>query len=325
MRRRLAGLLVGLAACGAAPMPAAAQASASEILFSTDATVLRPKRPPGAPPAKPAPTLSLGFNLSSAPLAPSFQPWTRREHAKAAPEPAKPTTVASAGDVPLPPRPSRPAASSQEPPSTGAAPAGKPLVISALPPVASVPKVELLGDREIVDRANAFFTNLGSFVAQFTQIGGDGRRLSGTLYLQRPGKLRFEYDRPATLEVIADGSSVAVRDTKLATQDLYPLSQTPLKFLLREKVNLGQDIRVTGIANDGDAVRLSLEDKSTLGGTSQITLFFDPKVEQLTQWRIVDAQGFLTTVMLRDIQRGRRIDPSLFAIEYIRALPDTNR
>jgi outer membrane lipoprotein-sorting protein len=116
--------------------------------------------------------------------------------------------------------------------------------------------------------------------------------------------------------VIADGRSVAVRDRKLATQDLYSISQTPLKFLLRERVNLGQDIRITGITNDGNAVRINLEDSSTLGGTSRITLFFDSQVESLNQWRIVDAQGFQTVVVLDKVERGRRIDQDLFKIQY---------
>ena len=153
--------------------------------------------------------------------------------------------------------------------------APKPIVTASMGPVG---QGQPLPNSAIVERANAYFTNLNTLVADFTQVGGDGRRMGGTLYLQRPGKVRFEYDPPATLEVIADGRSVAVRDRKLGTQDLYLISQTPLKFLLREQVNLGQDIKITGITNDPNAVRINLEDTTTLGGTSRITLFFDPMV-----------------------------------------------
>jgi outer membrane lipoprotein-sorting protein len=191
--------------------------------------------------------------------------------------------------------------------------APKPIVTAAIGPVALR---QPLPNDVVVERANAYFTNLSTLVADFTQVGGDGRRQGGTLYLQRPGKVRFEYDPPATLQVIADGRSVAVRDRKLATQDLYSISQTPLKFLLRERVNLGQDIRITGIINDGDSVRINLEDSSTLGGTSRIALYFDSQVESLNQWRIVDAQGFQTVVVLGRIERGRRIDQDLFKIQY---------
>jgi outer membrane lipoprotein-sorting protein len=71
-------------------------------------------------------------------------------------------------------------------------------------------------------------------------------------------------------------------------------------------------------------VRLSLEDRSTLGGTSKITLFFDPQVETLTQWRIVDPQGFQTTVMLNKVDRNRRIDQKLFVININSAINNDN-
>jgi outer membrane lipoprotein-sorting protein len=188
-----------------------------------------------------------------------------------------------------------------------------------------ITRAEPLPNQAVVERANAYFTNLNTLVADFTQVGGDGRRMGGTLYLQRPGKVRFEYDPPATTEVIADGRSVAVRDRKLATQDLYSISQTPLKFLLREQVNLGQDIAITGISNDGQTVRINLEDRSTLGGTSRITLYFDGQVENLNEWRIVDAQGLQTVVMLSKVQRGRRLDQDLFRISYEQMLGNSNR
>jgi outer membrane lipoprotein-sorting protein len=269
-------------------------------------------------------SVAQGFNLSAAPLpTTTFQPRITPPEpapiAEAEPEAdpilerAKPS-IAQPVMPPLPPQPVRPNPAKPD--------ADKPIEIAPRPVVAAVAgpegvtKLEQLSNREIVERANAYFTNLTTLVADFTQVGGDGRRQGGTLYLQRPGKVRFEYDPPATLEVIADGSSVAVRDKKLVTQDLYSISQTPLKFLLREQVNLGQDIAIRGVTTDTDSVRVSLEDRSTLGGTSRITLYFDPKVESLTQWRIVDPQGFQTAVILNKSQRGRRMDPDLFKIQY---------
>ncbi|MBQ0823566.1 outer-membrane lipoprotein carrier protein LolA [Microvirga sp. HBU67558] len=267
------------------------------------------------PPVRPMAAQGFGPSLPHLPTA-SFH---RATPAAAETQPSRPVIPRPANaeqvlavTAPLPP--SRPATA--DPRHT---PESEPVVIASRPVVAAATPVALrqpLPNGEVVARANAYFTNLTTLVADFTQMGGDGRRQGGTLYLQRPGRVRFEYDPPATLEVIADGRSVAVRDRKLATQDLYSISQTPLKFLLREQVNLGQDIRITGIASDGDGVRISLEDSSTLGGTSRIVLVFDGQVETLNQWRIVDAQGFQTVVMLGKSERGRRIDQDLFKIQY---------
>jgi outer membrane lipoprotein-sorting protein len=293
----LASLATALSV-GAGAVPAMGQTLPIEMIFPPP----RPVTIQGFSPSLPhLPTVS--FHRATPVTAPSRP---------IIPRPANAEQVLAV-TAPLPPSRAAMAEEQDTPEAKPIAIAPKPIVTAAVEPVALR---RPLPNSVVVERVNAYFTNLSTLVADFTQVGGDGRRQGGTLYLQRPGKVRFEYDPPATLQVIADGRSVAVRDRKLATQDLYSISQTPLKFLLRERVNLGQDIRITGIANDGDSVRISLEDSSTLGGTSRITLYFDPQVESLNQWRIVDAQGFQTVVVLGRIERGRRIDEDLFKIQY---------
>ncbi|HEU6441624.1 MAG TPA: outer-membrane lipoprotein carrier protein LolA [Microvirga sp.] len=293
----LAGLMI-LAPALAGFLPVAAQVLPMEM-------ILPPERP-----------FAQGFTASATSLPTSF--FHQAPAADAAAQPARPVArpvnaeQVLAATAPLPP--ARPVLAEASPPEAEPVDiAPRPIVTASMGPVG---QGQPLPNSAIVERANAYFTNLGTLVAAFTQVGGDGRRMGGTLYLQRPGKVRFEYDPPATLEVIADGRSVAVRDRKLATQDLYSISQTPLKFLLRERVNLGQDIKITGISSEPNAVRINLEDTTTLGGTSRITLFFDPEVQDLSQWRIVDAQGFQTVVVLNQVQKGRRIDQDLFRIQY---------
>lgn len=281
--------------------------------------ILPPKRPViegFGPSVRALPTSAFHSNVTAKAADPSADSQAVRPPAPARAVNAEQVLAATA---PIPPsRPVITASAEAEPIDIAA----KPIVTAAMGAVA---RGEPLPNNVIVERANAYFTNLNTLVADFTQVGGDGRRMGGTLYLQRPGKVRFEYDPPATLEVIADGRSVAVRDRKLATQDLYSISQTPLKFLLRERVNLGQDIKITGISSEPNAVRVNLEDSSTLGGTSRITLFFDADVQNLNQWRIVDAQGFQTVVVLNKAQRDRRIDQGLFRIQYEEIRGDGNR
>ncbi|HEY7383558.1 MAG TPA: outer-membrane lipoprotein carrier protein LolA [Beijerinckiaceae bacterium] len=241
--------------------------------------------------------------------------------------PARPETgpATAARPVPLPPK--RPAATTtgttvaQVPASPAAQPlppVPAPQVATAAAPAAPAVAAGPLTEKQIVERANGYFNSIKSLVGNFAQIGGDGRRLTGNLYLHRPGKVRFEYDSPATLEVIADGTSVAVRDSKLATQDIYPIGQTPLKFLLRDRIELGRDLKVTEAAPEAEGVRISIEDRSTLGGTSKITLYFDKEVTDLSRWRIIDAQGFQTTVSLANLERNTPVDQQMFKIEYQR-------
>ncbi len=171
-----------------------------------------------------------------------------------------------------------------------------------------------------INKANAWFNGAGTMVGDFVQVGPDGRRSEGKFYVQRPGRIRFEYAQPATMEIIADGSSVVIRDRKLATQDSYFLSQTPLKFLLKDNIDLNKDVRVESVTGDGVTTNISVVDKATFGGTSYIKLMFDSKNFALKQWQVTDPQGYETLVSLFNIDLTKRPDPSLFKINNERFL-----
>jgi outer membrane lipoprotein-sorting protein len=174
-----------------------------------------------------------------------------------------------------------------------------------------------------IQKANAYFNAATTMVGDFVQIGADGRRSEGKVYIQRPGKLRFEYAPPATLEVVADGLSVAVHDRKTATKEIYFISQTPLKFLLKDQVDLNRDVQVIDVVSDPSAVAILVEDKATFGGTSRIKLVFDPTKFTLKQWQVTDPQGYETLVSLFNIDLTQKPDPYLFQITQ-EPIPNTN-
>lgn len=191
---------------------------------------------------------------------------------------------------------------------------------AATPAKSSRPSAPL-SKAEAVERLNAYFNGFSTLQGDFIQFAANGRRFEGKLYVQRPGKMRFEYRPPVTMEVVADGTSVAIRDRKLATQDLYSIGQTPLKFLLKEQMNLfKRDTTVTGVSTKGDILSLKLEDRSTLGGTSKITLNFDLTANELRQWVVIDPQGYETSVSLYNLDTQRRPDQKNFVIDYQRVL-----
>jgi outer membrane lipoprotein-sorting protein len=182
---------------------------------------------------------------------------------------------------------------------------------------------QAMTEAEALARVNAYLNSFRNLSGSFIQFGADGKRHEGQIYLSRPGKLRFEYKPPATIDVVADGTSVAVRDRKLATQDLYTIAQTPLKFLVRDRIDLGSDLKVVRVQSTPELVRVALEDKSTLGGTSKITLTYDPVANALRQWIVVDPQGYETTIAVYNLDTQKRPDPSLFVINYQRQI-ETN-
>ncbi|KMO23929.1 outer-membrane lipoprotein carrier protein LolA, partial [Methylobacterium aquaticum] len=248
-------------------------------------------------------------------------PEAQPEAAPVAPSQAAPASPSAR--APLPPR--RPNSlggvkgTAPEPVETAAVPSAPESGRSAQQVAAVAPPgaVDPANPAAVIERANAYFNNVSTLTGNFIQIGADGRKIGGKLYLAKPGRLRFDYDQPSTLEVIADGTSVAVRDRKLATQDLYFISQTPLKFLLRDKIDLARDLTVTDIGAEPGGIRIVLDDRSTLGGTSRIALYFDDTMKTLSQWRITDPQGYQTTVLLSNLQRGRAVDGMLFVLPLI--------
>ena len=181
-----------------------------------------------------------------------------------------------------------------------------------------------LSEDAALDRVNAYMNSFRTLTADFTQIGSDGRKYDGKLYLQRPGRMRFEYNPPATIEVISDGTTVAVVNKRLATQDNYLISQTPLKFLLKDQIDLRRDVKVLRVVSSPDMIRVTVEDRATLGGTSRITLHYDPKANRLRQWVIIDPQGFETSVQVANLDVARRPDPELFKINLERIRENRN-
>jgi outer membrane lipoprotein-sorting protein len=172
--------------------------------------------------------------------------------------------------------------------------------------------------RALVNRVSTYLTSVQVLTGNFVQIGPDGRRATGHLFIQKPGKVRFEYDPPSPIDIIADGSQVVVRDRKLETQDLYPLSQTPLRFLLADKIDLLQDTNVVGVTADDTFVSVLIEEKQAFVGTNRLLMMFDSKDFKLKQWTVTDVQGFDTTIAVSNLDTSKKPDPNLFKFDYTR-------
>jgi outer membrane lipoprotein-sorting protein len=165
-------------------------------------------------------------------------------------------------------------------------------------------------------KVSNYLSSLQTLVGNFVQVGPDGSKTKGDFYIQKPGKVRFEYDDPSPIAVIADGSSLAVRDRKLATQDIYPLSQTPLRFLLSDRIDLMKDTNVVNVTADDVFISVTIEEKQALIGTSRLMLMIGTKDGQLKQWTVTDPQGYDTTVAVYNLDTSKKVDPSLFKIDF---------
>jgi outer membrane lipoprotein-sorting protein len=160
------------------------------------------------------------------------------------------------------------------------------------------------------------FARVRTMMGEFVQFGPRGEQTGGKFFIERPGKVRFNYEAPSTFRVMSDGTTLVLENTKLRTADVYPLSKTPLKLLLDDKIDLSGG-KVRSVKEEADLTTIQLADKSMFGD-STITMMFDPASYELRQWTITDAQGKDTTVMIFNVQEGVRFDPSVFAIDHMR-------
>ncbi|MER8365220.1 outer membrane lipoprotein carrier protein LolA [Mesorhizobium sp. M0306] len=193
------------------------------------------------------------------------------------------------------------------------------LVLAGAAAANLVPGFQLLASAQAAVPATAqkiadHFSSVKSMSGEFVQFGPKGEQTGGKFFLERPGKIRFNYDGASNFRVISDGKSVVILNKKLRTSDLYPLSKTPLKLLLDDKIDLSGG-RVRSVKEENDLTTIQLADKSVFGN-SKITMMFDPKSYELRQWTITDAQGKDTTVMIFNTKEGVSFAPDTFAIDY---------
>ena len=165
-------------------------------------------------------------------------------------------------------------------------------------------------------KVSSYLSSLQTLVGNFVQVGPDGTKTKGEFFIQKPGKVRFEYEAPNPTAIIADGSMVAVRDRRLSTQDLYPLSQTPLRYLLSDRIDLMKDTNVVSVTADDLFVSITIEERQLLTGTSRLMLMVGAKDGQLKQWTVTDPQGYDTTVAVYNLDASKKVDPSMFKIDF---------
>jgi outer membrane lipoprotein-sorting protein len=167
------------------------------------------------------------------------------------------------------------------------------------------------GDLPIVHAVENYLNGIGTLKARFVQTANDGTSVSGDFLLKRPGRLRFQYDRPVTDFIVADGTMIYYYDGQMKQQSSAPISKSLADFFLRKKLNLSGDIRVSDVKREGKKVLLTLvQAKDPLSGSMTLVLNENPM--ELKEWHVVDAQGLTTRVALSDTVTGIKLPSKYF-------------
>ncbi|EGF92036.1 outer membrane lipocarrier protein LolA family protein [Asticcacaulis biprosthecium C19] len=171
-------------------------------------------------------------------------------------------------------------------------------------------------DKGRIDKATQYLQALTTAQGRFEQTDFRGRKTLGNWYLSRPGKIRFEYDAPYSLLIVADGQKVKMWDPRLKSFDEYPLGETPLSLFLSRQIRLDQNVVVTQVKSSALGFTLSARDRRKQV-EGHIALVFDQAGNgnlTLREWTVTDAQGKATRVHLTSFNRGGGFKSDLFVL-----------
>jgi outer membrane lipoprotein-sorting protein len=185
------------------------------------------------------------------------------------------------------------------------------VAVLALMMLLATPATAARDDAALLQQVQDYLSSITTLQARFVQTSQDGLRATGNFLLKRPGRMRFEYDKPITDFIVADGSLIYYYDGQMKQQTSGPISKSLADFFLRRNLNLSGDIRVADIRRKGGDVYLRLvQAKDPLSGS--LTLVLNEKPMMLKKWRVLDSQGLVTEVELFDTVMGIRLSNELF-------------
>jgi outer membrane lipoprotein-sorting protein len=179
-------------------------------------------------------------------------------------------------------------------------------------------------DRADIARIEAYLNDLHTLKARFLQVAPDGATTEGTTWLDRPGRMRFQYDKPSPLLLVAGHGLFVFYDRELKQVTNIPLSATPLGLLLRDHLTLSGDVTVTGIERLPGQIQVTLV-RTASPGDGSLTLVFADNPLALRQWAVVDGQRQETRVTLYNVQTGGDFDSAMFSLVDPKSFPDQDK
>lgn len=165
----------------------------------------------------------------------------------------------------------------------------------------------------IIDRVAKAMTDTKTMQGRFTQVDPAGAPSSGSFYINRPGKVRFEYTSPEPIFIVSDGTTVSIEEPKRKAYDAIPLASTPLHLFLRSNIDLKKDGSVTDVTTSNGNHFVTLVDK-TGEAEGKMVLQFRATDFELLGWRQIDGTGAETRVQLADMKKNVSLKPSLFVV-----------
>ncbi|PPR79376.1 MAG: Outer-membrane lipoprotein carrier protein [Alphaproteobacteria bacterium MarineAlpha2_Bin1] len=178
---------------------------------------------------------------------------------------------------------------------------------------------------QIINEIESYFNNINTLQAKFIQLDENGIYKSGTLMVAKPGKIRFDYNKPSSVLIVSDGEYVIFYDKKVEQLNRIHINKIPIQFLLTNNFSFKKNnILIKNIQFEGNVITLSIQyDKNVL--TNKIKLLFESNPLILRQWIVEDSQGYKTRISLEDINTDIKLDEKKFKFDYNRKFREINK
>lgn len=172
-------------------------------------------------------------------------------------------------------------------------------------------------DKAVLDKIQAYLNGITTVQARFLQSSSNGSYAEGDIYIERPSRMRFEYDPPVPLLIIATGSTMALYDKELQQVSQVPIWETPLWFLFKDKIVLDDDLVLTDLSYGGGAVNVTIQEEHAKGNLSSVKLTFSEAPIELKRWEVVDSQGVVVQTGLINPSYGVSLNKDLFDLSKL--------
>lgn len=192
------------------------------------------------------------------------------------------------------------------------------LLAPALSPARAAQPLNLSSaDRALLQKIQEYLNGITTVQARFLQSSSNGSYAEGDIYIDRPKRMRFEYDPPVPLLIIADGATMALYDKELKQVTQVPIWETPLWFLFKDKIELADKLVLTDLSYGSGAVNIVVQEEQAEGNLSSVKLTFSEAPIELKRWEVVDSQGVIVQTGLINPTYGVSLNKDLFDLKLL--------
>lgn len=172
--------------------------------------------------------------------------------------------------------------------------------------------VEAKENDDDINQVETYLNSLKSLEANFVQIASNGEKVEGKLYIEKPNKIRMEYNAPSNILIVGNGDYIVYYDKELDQVTNIDYEDVPAALILASEVDInGKDLSVTDFYKDPGVTRVSLE-YSKASELGPFTLLFTNNPFALRQWKVVTPQAMEVSLSLYDVVVDSKLDGNLF-------------